>query len=111
MKTDLTKTMPQIDLMILGRYNETLWMGLSYRIIDAVSVLFGAKPFASSSNNYLKGLDVGISYSFTTNKLGLYKSGKSSGDVEVMLRYSFDIFKQEVFSGYGSSRNIYKNQY
>lgn len=111
LKTDLTKKMPQIDLMVLGRYNETLWMGLSYRIVDAVSVLFGARPFANSSNNYLKGLDVGMSYSFTTSKLGLYKSGKSSGDVEVMLRYSFDIFRQEVFSGYGSSRNIYKNQY
>ena len=96
--------------MVLARYNGILWGGLSYRIQDAVSVLFGARPFYNSSNNYLKGLEMGLGYSFTTSKLG-YKPDRSYGDIEIMLRYCFDIYKEEVFSGYGSTRGIYKNQY
>lgn len=107
-KTDLSAA--QFDLMLLARYNGILWFGASYRIQDAVSVLFGARPFFNSSNNYLKGLEMGLGYSFTTSKLG-FKTDRSYGDIEIMLRYCFDIYKEEVFSGYGSTRSIYKNQY
>lgn len=107
-KTDLATA--QWDLMVLARYNNIIWTGLSYRIQDAVSVIFGARPFFNSSNNYLKGLDMGFAYSFTTSKLG-YSKNRSYGDLEVMLRYCFDIFRTETFSGYGSTRTIYKNQY
>ena len=107
-KTDLATA--QFDIMILTRYNGVFWGGLSYRIQDAVSVLFGARPFYNSSNIYLKGLEVGAAYSFTTSKLG-FKPNRSYGDIEVMLRYCFDIYKEEVFSGYGSSRSIYKNKF
>lgn len=107
-KTDLATA--QFDLMVLARYNGILWGGLSYRIQDAVSVLFGARPFYNSSNNYLKGLEMGLGYSFTTSKLG-YQKHRSYGDFEIVLRYCFDIYKEEVFSGYGSTRSIYKNQY
>ncbi len=107
-KTDLATA--QFDLMLLARYNGILWGGLSYRIQDAVSVLFGARPFYNSNNNYLKGLEMGLAYSFTTSKLG-YRPDRSYGDIEIMLRYCFDIYKEPVFSGYGSTRGIYKNQY
>lgn len=107
-KTDLKTA--QMDLMLITRYNGVFWGGLSYRIDDAVSVLFGARPFYNNSNNYLKGIDMGFAYSFTTSKLG-YMKNRSYGDLEIMVRYCFDIYKEEVFSGYGSSRNIYKNQY
>lgn len=107
-KTDF-KTF-QWDLMVLARYNGIYWGGLSYRLQDAVSLVFGARPFYNSSNVYLKGLDAGVSYSITTNKLG-YRRYRSFGDVEVMVRYCFDIYKPEVFSGYGSTRSIYKNWY
>ncbi len=100
----------QLDFMVLARYNGILWGGLSYRIQDAVSIVFGARPFYNSSNNYLKGLDIGLSYGITTSKLG-FTQNRSYGDIEVMVRYCFDIFKEEVFSGYGSTRSIYKNQY
>lgn len=100
----------QFDLMLLARYNGILWGGLSYRIDDAASILFGARPFYNSSNVYMKGLDMGLSYSFTTSKLG-YKKHRSFGDIELVVRYCFDIYKPEVFTGYGSTRNIYKNQY
>ncbi len=107
-KTDFSTA--QFDLMLLARYNGIFWFGASYRIQDAVSVLFGARPFFNSSNNYLKGLEMGLAYGFTTSKLG-YRPDRSYGDIEIMLRYCFDIYKEEVFSGYGSTRSIYKNQY
>ena len=100
----------QWEVLALARYNGVYWGGLGYRFQDAVSLAFGARPFYNSSNIYLKGLDLGVSYSFTTNSLG-YKKHRSFGDVEVVVRYCFDIYKPEVFSGYGNSRYIYKNRY
>ena len=107
-KTDF-KTF-QFDIMALARYNGIFWGGLSYRFQDAVSVMFGARPFYNSSNVYLKGLDCGISYGFTTNTLG-YRVNRGFGDIEVMVRYCFDIYRPEIFSGYGNTRYIYKNRY
>lgn len=107
-KTDF-KTF-QWEVLALARYNGVYWGGLGYRFQDAVSLVFGARPFYNSSNIYLKGLDLGVSYSFTTNSLG-YKKHRSFGDVEVVVRYCFDIYKPEIFSGYGNSRYIYKNRY
>ncbi|MCR4964592.1 MAG: PorP/SprF family type IX secretion system membrane protein [Bacteroidales bacterium] len=107
-KTDF-KTF-QFDIMAMARYNGIFWGGLSYRFQDAVSVMFGARPFHNSSNVYLKGLDAGIAYGFTTNTLG-YRKNRGFGDIEVMVRYCFDIYKPEIFSGYGNTRYIYKNRY
>ena len=107
-KTDF-KTF-QWEVLALARYNGVYWGGLGYRFQDAVSLVFGARPFHNSSNIYLKGLDLGVSYSFTTNTLA-FKKNRSFGDVEVMVRYCFDIYKPEIFSGYGNSRYIYKNRY
>ncbi len=107
-KTDLKSI--SFDIMALVRYNGILWFGSSYRLNDAVSIFAGARPFHNSSNIYLKGLDVGLAYGFTANSLG-YMKNRSFGDLELMVRYCFDIFKPEVFSGYGSTRSIYKNQY
>lgn len=100
----------QWDLMLTARYNGVMWGGLGYRLNDAVNLVFGARPFYNSSNIYLKGLEAGVSYGITANSLG-YRANRSFGDVEVMVRYCFDIYKPEVFSGYGSTRSIYKNQY
>jgi len=108
-KTDLS--VMQFDLLVIARYNGILWGGLHYRIDDAVSLVFGARPFHSDPNPYLKGLDMGVAYSFTTSKLGRFQANRSMGDVEFVVRYCFDIFKPEFFSGYGSTRHLYKNQY
>jgi len=107
-KTDLKSF--QWEVLALARYNGVYWGGLGYRFQDAVSLVFGARPFHNSSNIYLKGLDLGVAYSFTTNSLA-YKKYRSFGDVEVVVRYCFDIYKPEIFSGYGNSRYIYKNRY
>lgn len=108
-KTDFSTF--QTDIMILTRYNGIIWTGLDYRIQDAVSVLIGARPFFNSSNNYLKGLDVGFAYGIDTKKFGYKSGGGSFGHFEVVLKYCFDIYKAETFFGYGSSRAIYRNQY
>ena len=42
LKTDLS--IVQLDLLLIARYNNILWGGLHYRLDDAVSVVFGAKP-------------------------------------------------------------------
>ena len=108
-KTDFSTV--QLDLLVLARYNGILWTGASYRIDDAVSVMFGARPFYNSSNNYVKGLDIGIAYGFDTKRFAYKSGGGSFGQIEVMLRYCFDLYKTETFTGYGSTRAIYKNQY
>ena len=109
LKTDLS--IVQFDLLLITRYNNILWGGLHYRLDDAVSVVFGAKPFYDDPNPYLKGLDMGIAYSFTTSQIGRFQANRSMGDIELVVRYCFDIFKPEYFSGYGSTRHLYKNQY
>lgn len=107
-KTDL-KTY-QWEILALARYNGIYWGGIGYRFQDAVSLAFGARPFYNSSNIYLKGLDLGVSYGITANDLA-FKKHRSFGDVEVVVRYCFDVYKPEIFSGYGNSRYIYKNRY
>ncbi len=107
-KTDF-KTF-QWEILALARYNGVFWGGVGYRFQDVASLAFGARPFYNSSNIYLKGLDVGVSYGIPTNSLA-YQKHRSFGDIEVVVRYCFDIYKPEVFSGYGNSRYIYKNRY
>jgi type IX secretion system PorP/SprF family membrane protein len=99
-----------LHLMALARYNGILWFGLSYQYDWGIAVLFGAVPFYNNPNNYLKGLEIGIAYSFQINKLAYRKEG-SWGDFELVMRYGFNFFKEKALTGYGSSRHLYKNQY
>ena len=107
-KTDFKEY--QWEILALARYNGVYWGGIGYRFQDVASLAFGARPFYNSSNIYLKGLDLGVSYGIPVNSLA-YKKNRSFGDIEVVVRYCFDIYKPEVFSGYGNSRYIYKNRY
>ena len=99
-----------MDVMALARYNGILWFGLSYQLQYAISLLFGAVPFYNNTNVYLKGLELGIAYSFSTTKY-TFKPGGSFGDFEILVRYGFNFYKDKQLSGYGSSRHLYKNQY
>ncbi|MDR2971871.1 MAG: type IX secretion system membrane protein PorP/SprF [Bacteroidales bacterium] len=99
-----------MDVMALARYNGILWFGLSYQLEYSVALLFGAVPFYNNTNVYLKGLEIGISYSFVTAKY-VYKPSGSFGDFEVLIRYGFNFYKDKPLTGYGSSRHLYKNQY
>jgi len=99
-----------MDLMALARYNGILWFGLSYQLDNGIAVLFGAVPFYNSANNYLKGIELGISYTFGTTKYSYVRNG-GMGDFEILVRYGFNFYKDKALTGYGSSRHLYKNQY
>jgi type IX secretion system PorP/SprF family membrane protein len=100
----------RLHLMALARYNGILWFGLSYQHNNAIAVLLGATPFYNSTNEYLKGLEMGIAYGFDTKKTGWQKGG-TWGDFEIVVRYGFNFYKEKSLTGYGSSRHLYKNQY
>jgi len=99
-----------MDVMALARYNGILWFGLSYQLNMGIAALFGAVPFYNGGNEYLKGLEVGIAYTFQTNKYS-YIQGGGWGDFELVVRYGFNFYKERALTGYGSSRHLYKNQY
>jgi len=99
-----------IDVIALARYNGILWFGLAYQLDWGISALFGAVPFYNHTSNYLKGLELGVSYTFPTNKTGYAKNG-SMGDFDILIRYGFNFYKDKALTGYGSSRHLYKNQY
>jgi type IX secretion system PorP/SprF family membrane protein len=100
----------QYHVMALARYNDILWFGLSYQHNNAIAVLLGATPFYNSTNDYLRGLELGFAYGFDTKKTG-WKKGGTWGDFEIVFRYGFNFYKEKTLTGYGSSRHLYKNQY
>jgi hypothetical protein len=99
-----------IDAMAVARYNGILWFGMAYQLDWAVAVLLGAVPFANKPDNYLRGLEIGVSYSFPTARFG-YRANGSMGDFEIMVRYGINFYRDKPLTGYGSSRHLYKNQY
>jgi len=100
----------QMDLLAIARYNGILWFGLSYQLNMGIAVLFGAVPFYNNGNEYLKGLEIGIAYTFATTKYS-YLQGGGWGDFELVVRYGLNFYKEKALRGYGSSRHLYKNQY
>lgn len=76
-KTDGTSQQTDINLTVL--YNNSLWLGVSYRTSDAVILMAGI--------NVTNELKVGYSYDITTSLINT----ASSGSHELMLRYCFKI--------------------
>ncbi|MBP5535898.1 MAG: type IX secretion system membrane protein PorP/SprF [Bacteroidales bacterium] len=72
----------QLDVACLVEYQDAFWGGVSYRVNDAASFLFGVN---------IKKLRIGASYDITTSQLGVYKEGRSNGTLEFYLRYCFKI--------------------
>ena len=72
----------QLDVSCLLLYQNTFWLGASYRIQDAVSLLAGVN---------WKNFRIGLAYDITTSKLGTYKSARSKGSLELYLKYCFKI--------------------
>jgi type IX secretion system PorP/SprF family membrane protein len=79
LKTDMASW--QLDLNANLVYNNRLWGGLSYRIQDAVSLLFGTELF--------NGLSVGYSFDLVTSAIGRYGYGSH----EIFLSYSLNVEK------------------
>lgn len=75
-KTDAAST--QIDGNVNALFNNTFWVGASYRTTDAIVAMLGIQ---------MKGLKVGYSYDYTTSNLKKGKGGASSGSHEIYLGY------------------------
>jgi type IX secretion system PorP/SprF family membrane protein len=78
-KTDLAGW--QVDLNTNVVYNNRLWGGISYRMQDAVSLLFGTELF--------NGLSVGYSFDLVTSAIGRYGYGSH----EIFISYSLNVEK------------------
>lgn len=72
----------QADLTCLIDYRNAFWGGLGYRVQDAVYALAGI---------HWKKLQVGVSYDFTTSRLGAYKFGRSKGSIELYMKFCFKV--------------------
>jgi type IX secretion system PorP/SprF family membrane protein len=100
LKTDLKAV--QVDATFIAEWQDMFWAGVSYRTIDAVAVLGGARPFIANTSPYLRGLEVAVSYDVTTSKL--IKFGRSFGSPEISLKYCFKIYIQPPVSGHRGTR-------
>lgn len=67
----------QMDLNVIGQYNEMLWLGAGYRLNDAVSVMAGGK---------IGMVRLGYSYDFTTSDLRNYSSGSHEIFLELQIQ-------------------------
>ncbi len=74
----------QTDLSVRLEKDEKYWLGISWRLQDAI-VIYGGL-------NLLNGLFVGYSYDLSTSRLIAY----SSGSHEVVLRYSLNLGKKKL---------------
>ena len=90
-KTDFVSA--QYDISVLLSYNNLLWGGVSYRVQDAVMLLIGFE---------YKSFNLGFSYDITTSAMGREK--RSSGTIEAMLRYCFNIKVKHPVRSYKNTR-------
>lgn len=92
-KTDLAST--QVDINATATYNNTFWLGVSYRLEDAIAPMAGYNyQFPDGKSN----LRIGYSYDLTTSELNNY----SSGSHELMLGYCYKLQKP-------LPKRVYKN--
>jgi type IX secretion system PorP/SprF family membrane protein len=93
-KTDAAST--QLDVNLTYSYNQGFWVGVSYRMQDAIAPMLGYKFQKGGA----KGLKIGYSYDVTTSKI----KGYSSGTHEVMLGYCFKPKSTPKVTSYGNTR-------
>ena len=82
-KTDFAST--QLDANLLAFYNDVVWVGVSYRLEDAIAPMAGVQLPVGDKG----GVRVGYSYDVTTSEI----QNHSSGSHEVFLNYSHQIGK------------------
>ena len=103
-KTDLS--MVQFDLTLVASYTDLVWFGASYRMIDAVAILVGAKPFINFQGA-IKGLEIIGTYDITTSKMlnrGASFKGRSLGGYEFCIKYCFNIVTIPPIYGYKNTK-------
>jgi len=101
LKYDL-KSIPTIDVTLIADWQNMFWVGASYRVVDAVAILGGARPFINSTSPYIRGLEVAVSYDVNTSQLMRY--GRSFGGPEVCVKYCFRIYVPPQVYGYRGTR-------
>jgi len=90
-KTQFTST--QVDLNVLGYFNDRFWLGTGYRLQDGIMVLGGIQA---------KNLKLGVSYDFTTNQM---RKATGTGSAEVHLSYCIPVPQQSEIDRPSSSEN------
>ncbi|MES2566658.1 MAG: type IX secretion system membrane protein PorP/SprF [Bacteroidota bacterium] len=91
-KSDAAST--QLDVNLTYIYNRMFWVGVSYRMQDAIAPMLGARFLKD------KSLKVGYSYDLTLSKI----KGFSSGTHEIMLGYCFNVKKPKKVTSYQNAR-------
>lgn len=92
-KTDLTST--QLDVNANLMYDNTFWIGVGYRLEDAISPQLGYQYQTPDGKSTLR---IGYAYDVTTSNLNTY----SNGSHEIMLGYCLRIEKP-------LPKRVYKN--
>lgn len=91
-KSDAAST--QLDVNLTYIYNRMFWIGVSYRMQDAIAPMIGARFLKD------KSLKVGYSYDLTLSKI----KGYSAGTHEIMLGYCFNVKKPKKVTSYQNAR-------
>ncbi|MBP8033984.1 MAG: type IX secretion system membrane protein PorP/SprF [Bacteroidia bacterium] len=91
-KSDAAST--QLDVNLTYIYNKMFWVGVSYRMQDAIAPMVGYRFLKDRS------LKVGYSYDLTLSKI----KGYSSGTHEIMLGYCFNVKKPKKVTSYQNAR-------
>ncbi len=92
-KSDAAST--QIDLNVSVLYNNMVWLGVTYRMADAIAPMLGYQHDFGQSM-----LKIGYSYDVTTSQLKNY----SSGSHEIMVNYCFTLEKPDRIQKYKNVR-------
>lgn len=92
-KTDLAST--QLDANVTVMYENTFWVGMTYRLEDAVAPMAGYQYQMPNGKSTLR---IGYSYDFTTSELNNY----SSGSHELMVSFCYKLEKP-------LPKRVYKN--
>ncbi len=106
MKTDM-KASPAIDVNANVLWKNMLWGGVSYRMTDAVSPMFGFQKVFPQKVSGRTTLDqlfrIGYSYDLTTSEIRNY----STGSHEIFLTYCFNVSQEPIKTYHVNPRFLY----
>jgi type IX secretion system PorP/SprF family membrane protein len=94
-KSDFTTF--QIDLSLIGFFDNLFWGGISYRLGDAIVLLAGM-----DLQQFQLPLQVGGAYDISTSWMS--RASKIGGGFELFVRYSFNLSVDRVPQSYKNSR-------
>lgn len=79
----------------VGSFNKMFWAGVSYRLLDAVSVLAGVN---------VARFTVGVAYDISTSSV--IKASAMGGSLEVLLKYCIAFDKEKAHTEYKNARYL-----